>query len=129
MSVRAYLLSRDRFWVRALAQLQPGTVPLEIAPLALDARGSLEHLPPAGPRALAILDATGDCDLAGIIDQLAGSGWKNVVVVAADPSTKEALLVLRDHPTYDYWKKTYDPGKIRAKLEAYLQEMDLDGDE
>jgi hypothetical protein len=51
-------------------------------------------------------------------------GWPHVVVVAADPSVKEAHAVLQGNPGYDYWKKTYAASVIRADVTRCLEEIE-----
>lgn len=126
MKICTYVLSQDISFLNALKQINLGFVSFEIGSLQIGDKGCLESTPPVNAKEIIIIDATSKCDLEAVIHQLTDIGWKNVIVVAADPSANEALLVFRDNPTFDYWEKTYVVSKIELKLGNYFHEMDQD---
>jgi len=75
--------------------------------------------------ALMLIDSALGPDIEKSIPILRKAGWKHVVVVAANPTWKQARAVLRDAGGFDYWSKTYDPKILRADLMRCLQEMTI----
>lgn len=84
----------------------------------------LDHLPAADPKALLLIDATGQIKVEALVRKLREQSWQCVVVVAADPTPKEARALLRGKAAYDYWAKSYVPEAIRRDLERCLKEIE-----
>lgn len=114
-----YAVGHDAHWLRAVAGLSDDQVTVEA--ILCTEEMSLDRLPPADPAALLLLDATGLSDVAGTVRRLWERGWRQVAVVAADPSWREAHAVFLAVPEYDYWGKSYDPGAIRNAVREYLR--------
>lgn len=79
----------------------------------------LENLPAADRGALLLLDATGLKDVAGMVRRLWQRRWQRIVVVAADPTAKEANAVFKAGGL-DYWRKTLDADVIRSQVRACM---------
>lgn len=84
---------------------------------------SLACLPEADMNTLLLVDANSKVNITEVVSNLSQRGWKYIVVVAADPSVKEAYTILHESGGYDYWKQTYDIPTIRAKTKKCLSEI------
>jgi hypothetical protein len=73
--------------------------------------------------ALILIDSALGTDVEMSTSVLRKAGWKYVVVVAANPTWKQARAVLREAGGFDYWSRTYDPMILRADLMRCWQEM------
>lgn len=118
-----YALSQDRYWLKALAQAADVGVTVKPIECPEGYPDCLEGLPPADPKALLLLDATGQSDVAILARLLRARGWPHIVVVAADPCSQEARSVLRERVADDYWRKTYAREAIWRDLRQYVQEV------
>ena len=112
----------DPYWLRAVEDSAAGYA---VAPVACPGNliDCLKLLPKAAPGDLLLVDATGQSDIAGVVSRLWEAGWLHVVVVAADPSYKEARDVLGKTRAQDYWQKTYETKAIRASILGFWGEM------
>ncbi len=117
MNLRVIALSQDIYWLNAVHQALVGSV--------CDVRllKSITTLPLSEARTVLLVDASGQSDLDVVVARLRDLGWRYVVVVAADPSAKEAASVLRRHLGYDYWEKTYEQGEIRTRMQECFEEV------
>jgi hypothetical protein len=122
---QVYAWGQDEYWLKAVMKAADKAVRVE--PILCPARclEYLDRLPEADPEALMLVDATRQPDISAVVQSLRDQGWRYVVVVAADPSWKEARAVLRGTVGYDYWEKSYDPCVIQREIERCLTEMEL----
>lgn len=120
---QVYALGRDIYWLEAMARIAGEALAVTAIPCPGNYPGCLDDLPPAEPGALLLVDATNQGDIPGIVQHLRQRGWAYVVVVAADPSWKEATEVLRGGAAYDYWPKSYKSSAIRGEIERCLAEI------
>ena len=118
-----YALSRDRFWLEAVAQAADAGVTVEPVECPDGYPDCLKGLPEADSTALLLLDATGQSDVVYLARLLRARGWQHIVVVAADPCSKQARSVLRERVADDYWHKTYAREAIQRDLRQYVQEV------
>ncbi|UCC65449.1 MAG: hypothetical protein JSV36_10570 [Anaerolineae bacterium] len=118
-----YALSQDPFWLDAVAQAAATGVQVEPIPCPDGYPDCLQRLPEANPEALLLLDATGQEDVPFLARRLRERGWQHIVVVAADPCSKEARDVLKEQVARDYWTKTYARDAIRRDLRQCLVEL------
>jgi hypothetical protein len=117
MNMRVIALSQDTYWLKAVHQALLGRV------CDLRLLKSIVALPQSEARTILLVDASGQSDLEEVVIRLRDLGWRYVVVVAADPSAKEATLVLRRHLGYDYWEKTYEEDDIYLRMKECFEEM------
>jgi hypothetical protein len=118
-----YAVSRDRFWLEAMARIEVTGVQIQPVECPDGYPDCLKGLPEADPEALLLLDATGQDDVATLARQLRARGWQHIVVIAADPCSHVARSVLRERIADDYWHKTYAREDILRDLRQYLQEV------
>lgn len=109
-------MGQDQYWLRAVEagadeQTEVHTVRCEEGLI-----NCLRRLPPAHPDTLLLVDATGQADIRRVARRLRADGWRRVIILAADPSFREARAVLQEASGYDYQPKSYDPGAIRRML-------------
>jgi hypothetical protein len=123
---RVYAMGCDPYWLRAVEDSAAGyAVAVATCPGSL--AKCLDLLPEAGPTDLLLVDATGQSDIAGVANRLWDAGWRHIVVVAADPSYKEAHTVLRKTRAQDYWQKTYETQAIRTSILGFWAEYGSPG--
>ncbi|MBN1641805.1 MAG: hypothetical protein JXA09_11265 [Anaerolineae bacterium] len=120
---RVVAIGRDPYWLNAVAAAAWAAIAVETIPCQDDYPACLEHLPAADPEALLLVDATGHADVAAVTCALRARGWRYAVVVAADPSTREARAVLREGTAYDYWPKSWSSRTIRRALARCVKEI------
>ena len=131
-----YALSQDRYWLEALVQAADAGVTVRPVECLDGYPDCLTGLPEADPKALFLLDATGQSDVGPLARgaggyscspvtarRLRARGWPHIVVVAADPCSDQARAVLRERVADDYWHKTYARRAIQRDLRQYLQEV------
>jgi hypothetical protein len=126
---KVYALGRDTYWLEAVVEAAGEDVPMERIECPDDYPLCLERLPAADAQALLLVDATRQADVVELARQLGVRGWRHIVVVAADPTSKEARAVLRDGLAHDYWRKSYERQVIRRHLEQCLEELEGMSDE
>jgi hypothetical protein len=124
MNLRIIAVGQDTYWLDAvqhavygLMQDPPGRRRRK------DFVNGISDLPRARPDTVLLLDASDQCDLAGAVTELRSAGWKYVVVVAADPSVRQATSVLRQGLGFDYWIKTYVEEQIRKQIAHCFKEI------
>jgi hypothetical protein len=120
---RVIAIGRDPYWLEAVAAATWAAVTIETIACLDEYPGCLDHLPPADADALLLVDATGHADVAAVAHALRARGWRYTVVVAADPSTREARAVLREGGAYDYWPKSWSSTAIRRALARCVHEI------
>jgi hypothetical protein len=120
---KVYALGRDKYWLEAVVEAAGENIPIGPIECVEDYPACLGHLPTADAQALLLVDATRQADVVELTRQLGACGWQHIVVVAADPSSKEARAVLRNRLAHDYWHKSYDRQVIRRHLERCLEEL------
>jgi hypothetical protein len=126
---QVYALGQDTYWLKAVARIADESISVKLIHCTQGYPECLPRLPQADREALILVDATGQSDVATVVQWLRGQGWRYVVVVAADPSSREAHAVLREAEGYDYWTKTYASKIIRRSIEECLSEMRQGKDE
>lgn len=119
-----YALGRDRYWLEAIGQVASERITIHSILCPEHIPECLERLPAADAKALLLLDATNQADVARTVRYLRLGGWQYIVVVAADPSWKEARNVLRPGLAYDYWDKSYNVPAIRSYVDNCLAELE-----
>ena len=124
MNIMIYALGQDKFWLSALHQACTYNRQIKSIHCAVNISGCIVDLPVPQKNAVILLDASGQSNIAQSVKVLRDKGWKFVVVVAADPSVKEAVSVLRMGMGYDYWKKTYVVQEIADAVEECLDEVE-----
>jgi len=124
MSMHVLAVGQDEYWLTAVHKATAGwagePITVKCPGDLLQCISSLPH-PTAGT--VVLVDAAGQGDVQQVVAGLRVRGWKYVIVVAADPSAKEAASVLRRNLGYDYWEKTYDEEDIRHRLKACFDEI------
>lgn len=122
--MRVLAIGQDDYWLNAVQQ---ATVDYAANPAILKCSGALlkciSNLPRPKADTILLVDASGQEDLPCVVQKLRTEGWKYVIVVAADPSAKEATSVLRRNLGYDYWAKTYDEQEIRSQIDNCFEEI------
>jgi hypothetical protein len=124
MKMCVLALGQDMYWLDAV--LEATATLADIAPVKKFfgvPLKSIPQLPPPKANTVLLVDASGQVDLPAVVSGFRSAGWRYVVVVAADPSAKEATAVLRRNLGYDYWQKTYDVDAIREKVLVCITEI------
>lgn len=116
--VRVYALTVDPHWGKAVKQVEDASLEVVVVECPEGYPNCLESLPPAEPGALLLLDATGLADVAVMVRRLRQRRWQHIVVVAADPTAKEANAAFKAGAS-DYWGKTLDVGTLRSQVRAW----------
>jgi len=121
--IHVYALGQDPYWLQAVAQASGDEI--TVAPIHCPESylACLNDLPSVVPGAILLVDATRQAGISAVVRGLLELGWKYVVVVAADPSMKEARALLRGKAAFDYWPKSYVPTAIRRDLERCIDEI------
>ena len=120
---RVLAIGRDPYWLDAVTAAAWTAITVETIACANGYPGCLDHLPAASAEAILLVDATGHADVADVTHALRERGWRYVVVVAADPSTREARDVLRKGGAFDYWPKSWSSRAIRSALARCVREI------
>lgn len=115
---------QDSYWLTAVQNAMAGWAgDPSMVKCSGDFPNCISNLPAPEANTLLLVDASGQNDMEQVVAKLRARGWKYVVVVAADPSAKEATAVLRRNLGYDYWEKTYDEEDIRKRVKACFDEI------
>jgi hypothetical protein len=127
MSMHILAVGQDEYWLTAV---QKAAAEWAGNPIIVKCPGNLlqciSSLPRPSTSTVVLVDASGQGDVEQVVAGLRARGWKYIIVVAADPSAKEATSVLRRNLGYDYWEKTYDEKDIHDRVEACLAEITMD---
>lgn len=127
MSLHIVAVGQDIFWLTAVEKATAGWAGTpETLECPDDLTKCISALPAPDANAVLLVDASGQSDMEGAVALLRSRGWKYVIVVAADPSAKEAVSVLRRNVGYDYWEKTYDENDIRERVSASFDEIECE---
>ena len=125
MSLHIVAVGQDEYWLTAIKKATSswaGTPNLLECPKELSE--CIAGLPAPDADAVLLVDASGERDMERVVTLLRSRGWKYVIVVAADPSAKEAVSVLRRNLGYDYWEKTYDRNDICERVRESFDEIE-----
>ncbi len=124
--VRVYALTMDRAWGKMMEEVSDAS--FEVIPICCPEGypNCLENLPSADHDALLLLDATGLRDVAGMVRRLRCLGWRFVVVVAADPTHKEAKAAFKAGAS-DYQSKTLSTSIVRSQVRTWAREAGFSG--
>jgi hypothetical protein len=120
-----YALSKDSYWLKALAEIADESVVIELLPIS-DHPEYLRSLPITNDQALLLVDTAAYPDVVSFVRQLIVQGWRFVVVVAAIPSWKETRSLLREAGAYDYWQKSYATKTIRSAIKGCITQIEED---
>lgn len=125
MSLHIVAVGQDIFWLTAVKKATAGWAGTpEILECPDELTKCISDLPAPDMNAVLLVDASGQGNMERAVALLRSRGWRYVIVVAADPSAKEAVSVLRRNVGYDYWEKTYDENDIRARVSASFDEIE-----
>jgi hypothetical protein len=124
MKSRVCALGQDLYWLEAVRKTGDELLTVEAIPCPGNLVECLDRLPAKDANTLLLVDATWQPGVEQLVQRLRQLGWPYVVVVAADPSVKEAHAVLQGNLGYDYWKKTYAASVIRADVARCLEEIE-----
>jgi len=124
MTMRVVAAGRDTYWLSAIQKAMSGWAE---NPVTLKCSGDLlkciSSLPDPDPSTILLADASGQSEIEKVVATLREMGWRYVIVVAADPSAKEATAILRRNLGYDYWEKTYDEEVLRTRIKICFNEI------
>ena len=81
-----------------------------------------EHRVALGPDVL-LIDATAEPNIAARVSEYTAAGWREIIVVAANPNWREAHALLQGAGARDYWPKSYDVEAVRWRLAELLREV------
>jgi hypothetical protein len=124
MNLRVVAAGQDRYWLTAVRKaLISGEGEVKLFRCPRDLQKCIPKLPCPDRDTILLVDASSQSEVAKAVEELRTGGWRYVIVVAADPSAKEATAVLRRNLGYDYWEKTYDKVAIRERVEACFLEI------
>jgi hypothetical protein len=124
MTTHVYAFGRDKFWLDAINKVKLDDVVLETVQCQECLSDCLDDLPDSDPNALVLIDIFSHQEkIDMILRNLRSRGWRNIIVIAADPSVKESRDVFRQSLGLDYWNKTYDVSIIQSKVEKCLVDM------
>jgi hypothetical protein len=118
-------MGQDLYWLTAI-QKAIAALPSLVSSRKAGAKllQDLSQLPHPNDRTVLLVDASGQINIGSAVEGLRVQGWEYIIVVAADPSAKQAISVLRGgNLAYDYWDKTYDDGKIRDLIKACIEDI------
>ena len=115
-------ISQDDYWLKAIHAAVAGLGKVQIASCDDSLRECLDRLPAVDPQALLLVDVFSKENIDKIVSGLYQAGWRFIVVVAADPSLKEAIRVIKAQG-FDYWKKTYTIPDIETEIRKCLEEI------
>lgn len=120
---RVIALGHDRYWLKAVRSLPADE--FQVTASALPARTETWPLPPADASAVLLLEASGLANVAEMVHYAHQRGWQHILVVAANPSAREAYTVLRQAGACDYRPLTYDPETIALQVREACDWLDL----
>lgn len=124
MKMRILALGQDLYWLTAVHKAT-ASLPYLVSPRKASAKlvRDPSQLPRPDDHTVLLVDASGQLNLEGLVTDLRTRGFDYVIVVAADPSAKQATSVLRGSLSYDYWEKTYDETEIRERIKTGIAEI------
>lgn len=126
MSLHIVAVGQDAYWLTAVKRASAGWQ--ETPPHTLECPDAftdcISSLPAPDADSVLLVDASGQSSMEVIVSMLRSRGWRYVIVVAADPSAKEAVSVLHRNLGYDYWEKTYDEDDIRERMKETFNEIE-----
>lgn len=117
-----YALTMDGRWGEMLTQIVDESFEITVMHCPEGYPDCLENLPEADPDALLLVDATGLPDVAGMVRRLRRRGWRHVVVIAADPTAKEANAAFKAGAS-DYGTKTLDRRTVLWQLGEWVRQV------
>ena len=124
MTMRVVAVGQDAYW---LAAVQRATAEWAGDAHTLKCPGEflkcMSNLPTPNAETVLLVDASGQRDVEQVVTGLRERGWTYVIVVAADPSAKEATSVLRGNLGHDYWEKTYVEDEIKDRVKRCFDEI------
>ena len=124
MRAQVYAFGRDRYWLDAIGKVQIEGARIETVPCQECLSDCLDDLPEPDPDALVLIDIFSHREMIeDVLRNLRDRGWRNIVVIAADPSVNESRSVFRESLGLDYWSKTYDAAIIQSKIEKCIGNM------
>ncbi|HUG34595.1 MAG TPA: hypothetical protein VMJ90_07485 [Anaerolineales bacterium] len=125
MTLHIVAVGQDVYWLTAVEKAIAGWAGKpDMLECPKELSECVSALPAPDANAVLLVDASGQNDMECTVALLRSRGWKYVIVVAADPSAKEAISVLRRNVGYDYWEKTYDENDIRERVRASFNEIE-----
>ncbi len=128
MSTNVYAFGQDQYWLDAMVNVRLENVLIKTVPCQECLTDCLNDLPEPDPSALVLIDIFSHREtIENVLRTLRGRGWRNIVVIAADPSVKESRSVFREGLGLDYWSKTYDAAIIQSKIEKCLRDLNSAG--
>lgn len=125
MSVHCvYALGQDAYWVDAM--VRSGDESVRVQPIRCPGGYDecLGQVAEIARDVLLFVDATDQQDVVATAARLQQLGFRYVVVVAADPSAREAHAVFQEGKAFDYIQKTYVSQVIRADIARCLAEIE-----
>jgi hypothetical protein len=117
------VIGEDRYWLEAVQAVTINEATITIIQCQDPLLECLDCLPKPDLAALILVDAYSRLSIVEIVSKLFQLGWRYIVVVAADPSVKEAQQILRQSQNFDYWPKTYVTNVIQNKIGQMLQKI------
>lgn len=127
MTLHIVAVGQDVYWLTAVEKAIAGWAGKpDMLECPKELSECVSALPAPDANAVLLVDASGQNDMECTVALLRSRGWKYVIVVAADPSAKEAISILRRNLGYDYWEKTYDEEEIRSRVKASFEEIRAD---
>ncbi|HLO13654.1 MAG TPA: hypothetical protein VK206_02420 [Anaerolineales bacterium] len=127
MITRVYAFGRDKYWLDAINNVKLDNVILETVHCSECLSDCLDDLPNPDPDALVLIDIFSPREtIDNVLRNLRNRGWRNIVVIAADPSVKESrdVFLERQGSDYrDYRNKTYDVSMIKSMIEKSLRDL------
>ena len=122
--MRVVAVGQDAYWLEAVKNAMAGWAGDSVmVKCPEDFPDCIGNLPAPEVNAVLLVDASGQGEMEQVVAGLRARGWRYVIVVAADPSAKEAAAVLRRNQGYDYWEKTYDGDNIRKRVKECFAEI------
>lgn len=126
MKLRVAAIGHDEYWLNAVHNATADWVgETPTVKCGGELLKCISRLPKPSIRTILLVDASGQGDMEQVVEVLRTRGWKYVIVVAADPSAKEATAVLRRNLGYDYWEKTYEEAEIRERIKTCFEELQV----
>jgi hypothetical protein len=124
MKMRILAMGQDMYWLTAVHKAA-ASLPALVSPLKASTKPVRDpsQLPRPNNNTVLLVDASGQLNLEGLVTDLRTRGFEYVIVVAADPSAKQAISMLRGSLSYDYWEKTYDEIELRERIKKGITEI------
>ena len=117
-------IGEDGYWLAAVKKAGEDGLDIHVVSCDHPLIKCLDCLPDADINKLLLVDAFSKVDVSEIVSILSERGWRHIVVVAADPTSREVYRVLHESGGYDYWTKTYRVPEIRLKIRRCLDEIE-----